>query len=81
MFRIKFKTSDDRFPLPKIIDNLDKLGRSQYFTTLDLAIGFHQVEMDASSIEKTAFSTEQGHYEFLRMSFGLKNSPPTFQKE
>lgn len=74
------KTIDDRFPLPNITDILDKLGRSQYFTTLDLTSGFHQVEMDPSSVEKTAFSTETGHYEFLRMAFGLKNSPPTFQR-
>lgn len=78
--KLNDKTTDDRYPLPNITDLLDKLGRCQYFTTLDLASGFYQIEMDKDSIPKTAFNTENGHYEYIRMPMGLKNSPSTFQR-
>ncbi|KAA5654303.1 RNA-directed DNA polymerase, partial [Pseudomonas aeruginosa] len=61
-------------------DVLDKLGKCQYFTTLDLASGFYQVETNPDDIPKTAFNVEHGHFEFLRMPMGLKNSPATFQR-
>lgn len=80
--KLNDRTIDDKYPIPNITDILDKLGKCQYFTTLDLASGFYQVETDPADVHKTAFSVSDGlgHFEFLRMPMGLKNAPSTFQR-
>lgn len=70
--KLNDKTIDDKYPIPNITDELDKHGRCQYFTTLDLASDFYQVEMNPDDIPKTAFNVKHGHFEFLRMLMGLK---------
>lgn len=59
---------------------LDKLGRANYFTTVDLAMGYYQIKMHPRDIRKTAFVTINGLHEITRLPFGLKNAPATMQR-
>ena len=59
----------DEFPLPRIDDLLDQLGKSRYLTTLDLAAGYWQIQVDEEFGEKMAFVTHEGL--FRVMPFGL----------
>ena len=73
-------TTRDAMPLPLINDMIDRLAKAKYFTKLDFTSGYYQVELDETSIEKSAFVTPDGHFEWLVMGMGLTNAPATFQR-
>lgn len=78
--KLNEKTIPDAYPLPNIQEILETIGNPLYFSVFDLVSGFHQVGVNPTDQEKTAFSTPYGHFHFLCMPFGLRNAPPTFQR-
>jgi len=75
--RLNGVTVGDSYPLLLITDILGPLGKARYYTTLDLASGFHQVLLREDR-PKTAFSTPGGLFEFCNMPMRICSAPATF---
>ncbi len=78
--KLNAATPMDAYPMPQTDELLDKLGDSEYISTLDLARGYWQVPVAEEDRPKTAFTTPNGLYQFRVMPFGLNGAPVTFQR-
>ena len=72
-------TVKNKYPLPLILELIEKLRGARYFTKLDVRWGFQNIRMNEGDEWKAAFHTNRGLFEPLVMFFGLTNSPATFQ--
>lgn len=72
--------SVDQHPIPKLDDLMTKIGGGRYYTKLDLADAYLQLELDDESKKLCVINTPFGLYRYNRMCFGVASSPAQFQR-
>jgi hypothetical protein len=72
------KTVRNQYPLPLPEEMFDRLGGAKVFSKIDLKSGYWQIPVREGDIQKTAFKTRWGLYEYLVMPFGVTNAPAQF---
>lgn len=70
----------DAYPMPRVDELLERIGKVKFITTLDLCKGYWQVTLEPSRRQYTAFRTPSGLFQFTVMPFGLHGAPATFQR-
>ena len=73
-------TVKNKYPLPLMDELFDRVSGAKFFTKIDLRSGFHQIRIPEADVEKTAFRTRYGSFEYLVLPMGLCNAPGTFMQ-
>ncbi|KAL2089275.1 hypothetical protein ACEWY4_013963 [Coilia grayii] len=78
--KVNAVTKTDAFPIPRLEDCIDQIGRAKFVSKFDLLKGYWQVPLSDNAKEVSAFVTPDGLYRCLVLPFGMKNAPATFQR-
>lgn len=78
--RLNAQTKTNAAPMENAHSILRQIPAGYWYSVIDLHSRYWQIKLHPDSIEKSAFVTQDGHFEFLVMPFGLKNAPKTFQQ-
>lgn len=78
--RLNAQTIPDSYPVPCLQDFTSNLFGKTIFTKLDLHAAYNLIPVAPEDIPKTTITTPFGSFEFLVMTFGLRNAAQTFQR-
>ncbi len=71
--RLNEITVSDPYDIPSFDEMVERVGRGRVLSKVDLAKGFHQVEVEECDRVKTSFVCLFGKFQYRRMPFGLTN--------
>jgi hypothetical protein len=74
-------TVADSYPMVRIDETLDQLGKAKYFSKLDMVEGYYQIPLHESSKPFTGFATRSGFYQWRYLPMGFKNAGAAFQRQ
>lgn len=79
---IKLNDAYDTDPFPTLFTDevLDNVGGQEAYSFTDGFSRYHHIKIAKEDRHKTTFSTENGCYQYMVMSFGLKNAPAIFSR-
>ena len=73
-------TELDAYPLPNVLEMVEKISQYRYFATFDLKSAYHQIPIKEEDIKFTAFEVDGQLWEFTRIPFGVTNGVSAFQR-
>src|SRR6185437_2727659 len=56
--KLNMITKKDVYPLPRIDETLNRMGNLEFYSSIDLAVGYWQIEIVEEDKQKTAFVLE-----------------------
>ena len=69
----------ERYPIPRSEELFHKLQNGQYFSKIDLADAYLQIELDEEAKKMAVINTPFGLFQYQRLPFGIASAPAIFQ--